>query len=400
VPLFGVFPSTAQLYLVDGGPPAVGSLHRNPDLAATYRLIAEQGIEAFYAGPIGEDLVAAVQQPVAVADLEFPMVGQNMTMDDLAAYRALVRPATRMTYRGHDVYGMGPPSSGGLTVGLALGILQHFGLAGLPEDELLHLYLEATRVAFADRGAFMADADFVDVPVTGLQAPGFAAQRAELVGARRSNAVAPGDPFAFQAEGEAPPLAPASSTSEGENTTHMTVADQWDNVVAYTITIEAPGGNGMVVPGRGFLLNNELTDFDPFPGTVNSVQPGMRPRSSMSPTLVLKDGRPLMALGSPGGSTIISTVLQTLVNVLDLGMSAEEAVEAPRASYLGIPEVLFERSFARSVVSQLADLGHQMVPVPELGFVTMIVFNEDGSMTAVAEAQRGGGGSARVVRED
>ena len=218
---------------------------------------------------------------------------------------------------------MGPPSSGGSTVGEALNILEGLPV-GPARERALHHYLEASRFSFADRDAYLADPAFFDVPLRGLLSDGFAAQRRALIGETAAvSPVAPGDPYPF--EGDTAPAAPAASatTVRPGSTTHLTVSDRWGNVVSYTFTIESTGGNGIVVPGFGFLLNNELTDFN-FDSLThpNRVQGGKRPRSSMSPTIVLRDGRPVLALGSPGGSMIITTVLQILLDRLDLGALA------------------------------------------------------------------------------
>lgn len=394
---FSTFPASAELYLPGGAAPEVGSIHRNPDLAATYRLIAERGINVFYRGEIGEDLVATVQSPATVAEPSYEVRSQNMTMQDLDLYHAPVRPATHMNYRGYDIYGMGSPSSGGFTVGLILGILQQFDVSAMSEADALHHMIEASRIAYADRAAYMGDSDFVNVPGAGLQHPDFAAARATLIGEGPGSNVTAGNPFAYQEVGSPPLLAPQESDDEGVSTSHITVADRYGNVVAYTITIEGTGGSGMVVPGRGFLLNNELTDFNAAPGTANSVQPGKRPRSSMAPTIVLKDGEPFMALGSPGGSTIITTVLQTIINVIDFGMSAEEAVAAPRMSQQTGSATSAEEGFAEDVMAALADRGHSFNPTSEIGAATLIMFNDDGSLTAAAEPVRRGSGSGRVV---
>lgn len=395
--LFSVFPATAELYLPGGEVPAVGSIFTNPDLAATYRQLAAEGISAFYRGSIGEDLVATVQSPATVAEPPYNVRSQNMTMEDLDLYHAPVRAATQVNYRGYDVYGMGSPSSGGLTVGLILGMLQTFDLGELSEAEALHTMIEAMRIAYADRAAYMGDSDFVNVPVAGLQNPAFAEARAQLIGDIAGSGITAGNPFAYQEVGSPPLLAPQEADEEGVSTSHITVADRYGNVVAYTITIESTGGSGMVVPGRGFLLNNELTDFNAGPGTANSVQPGKRPRSSMAPTIVLRDGKPVYALGSPGGSTIITTVLQTLINLIDFDMTPEEALAAPRMSQQTGANTSAEGGFSEEVMAELAAMGHTFNQSSEIGAATLISFNDDGTMTAVAEPVRRGSGVGRVV---
>jgi gamma-glutamyltranspeptidase/glutathione hydrolase len=305
-----------------------------------------------------------------------------------------------VSYRGLDVYGMAPPSSGGSTVGEALNILETADLGALGTTQAQHRYLEASALAFADRNRYVGDPAFVDVPLAELLSDGFAGERACLIdpAAALVKPLAPGSPDG-QYAGCGVAAAPGAEGSDGQSTTHLTTADRWGNVVAYTLTIESIGGNGIVVPGRGFLLNNELTDFN-FTDTQggndpNLPAPGKRPRSSMAPTIVLSDGAPLLAVGSPGGATIITTVLQVLVNRLDLGMDLPQAIAAPRASQRNAAAVQAEPAFARA---DLQALGHAFVDTPEIGAATGIEFLPDGRLQAVAEPVRRGGGSAGVVQ--
>ena len=254
-----------------------------------------------------------------------------MERADLAGYRAILRAPTRTTYHGLDVYSMAPSSSGGTTVGEALNILENFHLSPSDTAQALHDYLEASRIAFADRNRWVGDPAFSDVPTRELLAKEFAKDRACLISPTTSltSPVAPGDPLA--PAGCTAPGTGSQEPYEGPSTTHLVACDRWGNVVSYTLTIEQTGGSAITVPGRGFLLNNELTDFDftPLQAGVpdpNLPGPGKRPRSSMSPTIVLRDGRPLIAVGSPGGATIITTVLQTLVNMCQDCLIPREAV--------------------------------------------------------------------------
>ena len=232
---------------------------------------------------------------------------------------------------------MAPSSSGGSTVGESLNILERYDLGGVPVTTALHDYLEASALAYADRGAYLGDPAYVDVPLKTLLDDTFAAERAcgisQTAAAKKpvaAGALTGYDGVCPTVKGE-PQVDP---DTENVSTTNLTVADKWGNVVEYTLTIEQTGGSGIVVPDRGFLLNNELTDFSTVYSATdpNRIQPGKRPRSSMSPTIVLKNGKPFLALGTPGGSTIITTVLQMIVNRIDLGMTVEEAMAAPRAS--------------------------------------------------------------------
>jgi gamma-glutamyltranspeptidase/glutathione hydrolase len=408
---FADFPATRDLFLPGGAPPAVGSTFRNPDLAATYGEIAREGSDALYRGALAAEIVATVQDPPVDPAAARAVRPGLMTTADLAAYTAPLRAPTHVAYRGLDVYGMAPPSSGGSTVGEALNILERSPMSTLGTTQALHRYLEASAISFADRNRYVGDSDVVDVPLKELLSDGFAGERACLVHPDTTLArpVAPGSPDGDY--GPACGLAvPAGHhrDREGLSTTHLTVADRWGNVVAYTLTIEQTGGSGIVVPGRGFLLNNELTDFN-FTDTQggndpNLPAPGKRPRSSMSPTIVLDHGRPLLAVGSPGGSTIITTVLQTLVNRLDLGMTLPEAVAAPRITDRNGSTAQAEPAFDAGQLTVLRGLGHVIgstpVTAPEIGAVTGVEFLRRGTVQAVAEPVRRGGGSAMVVRPD
>ena len=393
---FQDFSSTRALYLPSGAAPAVGSLFRNPDLANTYRLIARQGTDVFYEGPIAQNIVDTVQHPPTMPGITRNVRPGLMNRDDLEDYNVVLREPVATTYRGLSIYGMGPPSSGGSTVGESLNILEGFNMHDLSRAQALHRYLEASRLAFADRNAYLGDPDVVDVPLAGLLSKQFAAQRRALIGPTAATSpVAPGNPYPFQH---------AASASNGENregvsTTHLTVADRWGNIVSYTFTIEQIGGSGMVVPGRGFLLNNELTDFDPTPGLANSPGPGKRPRSSMSPSIVFSGGRPVLALGSPGGSTIITTVLQLLIDQVDFGMSLPDAIAAPRASQRNTALTTAEPAFlATPEAAGLQALGQKFTSTDEIGAATGIAFLPGGLFQAAAEPVRRGGGSAMVVK--
>src|SRR5436309_13963066 len=295
---FQDFSSTRALYLPSGAAPAVGSLFRNPDLANTYRLIARQGTDVFYEGPIAQNIVDTVQHPPTMPGITRNVRPGLMNRDDLEDYNIVLREPVATTYRGLSIYGMGPPSSGGSTIGESLNILEGFDMHDLSRTQALHRYLEASRLAFADRNAYLGDPDVIDIPLAGLLSKQFAAQRRSLIGPTAATSpVLPGNPYPFQHAASAND----GASREGVSTTHLTVADRHGNVVSYTFTIEQTGGSGMVVPGRGFLLNNELTDFSFARGTANSPAPRKRPRSSISPTIVPRNGRPFEPPGSPSG---------------------------------------------------------------------------------------------------
>lgn len=407
---FEAFTSTSKLFLPGGDAPAVGSIFKNPDLAATYRLLADKGTRGFYHGALAKEIAATVQAPPKTKTTKLPIPAGHMTTADLAKYRALNQRPTHVEYRGLDVYGMAPSSSGGTTVGEALNILKPFDLSGMSTPSALHHYLEASALAFADRGKYVGDPAFVDVPTDALTDPLFGKERSCEINPKLAavKPVAPGDVTNYDGACPAAAAAPASEKdTENISTTNLTVADKWGNVVEYTLTIEQTGGSGIVVPGRGFLLNNELTDFSTVydPKDPNRIDPGKRPRSSMSPTIILEDGDPFLALGSPGGSTIITTVLQTLLNRVDLGMNISEAIAAPRAAQRNSAKVTAEPGFIAAYESKLAPFGHEFTPsgdaftsAAEIGAATAIEFKSGGRLVAAAEPARRGGGSAMVVK--
>jgi gamma-glutamyltranspeptidase/glutathione hydrolase len=397
VDFFDDIRSTRALYLdPDGTPRDVGTVFRNPDLARTYERIAHLGAKGFYRGAVADAMVEAVRNPPVAPDANHVWRSGLMTMRDVHDYVAPERAPTRIGYRGLDVYGMGPPSSGGSTDGEALNILEGFTLDPGNRTQALHLFIESSRFSFADRNAYLADSDFFPVPLAGLLSDAFAAERRALIDPLQATAspVAPGDPHPHDTPGQ-----PAATATTGGGTTHLTVSDRAGTVVSYTFTIESTGGNGIVVPGWGFLLNNELTDFD-FGSLThpNRVEGGKRPRSSMSPTIVLDDGEPLLALGSPGGSMIITTVLQILLDRLDLGATLPEAIAAPRASQRNTATTVAEPAFVSSAEGQAlaAQYGQPFSTTSEIGAATAIEFLGDGSVLAAAEPERRGGGSALV----
>jgi gamma-glutamyltranspeptidase / glutathione hydrolase len=398
---FQNFASTSALYLRNGKAVPAGTTLRNQAMARAYREIAAHGEKAFYEGPMAEAIVEAVNHPPLAAGKS--VAGGHMELSDLANYEARIRQPVHTTYRGYDIYGMPQPSSGGVTVAEALNILEGFDLKAMPRAKAEHLYIEASRLAFADRNAYLGDPEYVDAPIEGLLSKGYAAQRRALIGQDRASTIAvAGDPYQFEHDPSYPlrPSQPAVRMPEALHTTHFTVSDKQGNIVSYTFTIESWGGSGIVVPGYGFLLNNELTDFD-FAGPAPNVpEAGKRPRSSMAPTIALKDGKPAFTIGSPGGSTIITTVLQGIVNYIDLGMSMDQAIEAPRISERNLETTTVEPGFPGSEQARaLEAFGHKWATPPEeIGAANALVFNPDGTVTAVSEAKRLGGGTALVQR--
>jgi len=398
------FGASRQLFLTPAGDvPPVGSPYRNPDLARAYRLIALEGSRAVYRGPIGWAIVHSVQQPPVVPGFTGPVHPGVMTLADLSDYEVRVRAPVVTTYRGYTVYGMGLPSAGGTAVALALNILAGFDLGALPRAQALHDEMETARLIFADRRAYLGDPDFVRVPTAGLLSAGYAAERRARIGADAApGTVLPGNPIPFQPAAERTGGArPADTSAEGTSTTHLTVADREGNVVSYTYTLGEGFGNAAVVPGFGFVLNTGLADFSTTPGSPNAPAGGKRPLSTMSPTIVVKGAQPVLALGSPGGSTIVTTVLELLVDTLDFGMDLPSAIAAPRYYQDSSPVAQGEAEFLAEPEAQaLTQLGHRFVHVGAFGIgaASGIAFHPDGTVTAAAEPVRRSGGSAMVER--
>lgn len=346
-----VFAPGADYFLPDGAPLTAGARLTNPDYADTLRQIAARGADAFYTGAIAADIIAATRTPVHPGLL---------TPEDLARYQVIERAAVCAPYRGHEVCGMGPPSSGGVAVAQILGMLEAFDLAALDPQDLSarRLIGDATRLAFADRGRYLADSDFVPVPLGGLIAPGYLAERAGLL--RRDDAlpdVRPGQPDWDHAQ-----VWGDDRQVERPATSHISIVDAQGNALSLTTTIESGFGSRLFV--RGFLLNNELTDFsfrshnDGWP-IANRVEPGKRPRSSMAPTIVLRDGAPVLAIGSPGGATIIGYTVQAIIAHLDWGMDVQEAVSMPHLVNSFGTYALEEGSWAADMAGELEALGYQ-----------------------------------------
>jgi gamma-glutamyltranspeptidase / glutathione hydrolase len=400
---------TRELFLPGGKPPAVGSTFRNPDLANTYREIARRGIGWFYGGQLGDEIANTVRHPPVDPAATRVVRPGVMVPGDLAAYHAIRRDPTHVNYRGLDVYGMAPPSSGGSTVGEALNIMKNFSLTD--PVQAAHTFIEASRLAYADRGAYVGDPGFVKVPLDTLLSDRFARSRACLIDPDKAG-TSPAPPGDLNADGcAASSGAGGRLTHEGPQTTHLVVADRWGNVVSYTLTIEQFGGSALTVPHRGFLLNNEMTDFDFVPSTPagfpdpNLPQAGKRPRSSIAPTIVLRGGRPMLAVGSPGGSTIPTTVLQILMDRIDLGMALPDAVAAPRATQRNTAQTLAEQAFIDRFGAALKAKGQDLAlfpgpPAGQIGSVAGLEFLGGGRVQAVAEPVRRHGGSALVVNPD
>jgi gamma-glutamyltranspeptidase/glutathione hydrolase len=413
LPELQAYPASRSLLLTPAGNPLpVGTLLRNPDLARTYQLLARYGPSYLYDGPLGRAIVQADDHPVVTQGNTLVALPGIMTASDLSAYQARVQAPTYVRYRGLDIYSMAPPSSSGSTVGEALNILSGYDLSAEPRATALFHYLEASRLAYADRNAYVGDPRYVSVPLSGLLSPAFAATRRCLIGNQALvSPVAPGDPYPPY-QGCPTQAASQAVSSEGLHTNNIVTEDKWGNIVAYTNTINFFGGSGETVPGYGFLLNNEMTDFDfapPSPGAYDPNLPagGKQPRSSMGPVIALRDGTPVFSVGAAGGSTIITTILQIVLNHVDFGMSLPAALAAPRVSQTNSATSLAEPAFydsalAHQLTSQFGEKFTEATgPILPLdyypGDATAVQILGRGRVETIAEPVRLGGGSALVV---
>ncbi|WP_029352410.1 gamma-glutamyltransferase [Bosea sp. 117] len=382
------FPGTRGYFFhADGTPLVAGDILKNPAYGRTLRHLAENGADAFYTGPLARGIVNTVRRA--------PGNRGVMRLSDLANYRVKERMPVCAPYRGYDVCGMGPPSSGALTLGQILGMLQGFDLKALgpTSPEAWRLIADASRLAFADRGRYMADADFVPMPTKGLIAPDYLAARATLLkGDDALPEVVPGQPKWSHAGLEAPPRYADGGAIELPSTSQISIVDADGNVLSMTTTIE--NGFGSRLMAGGFLLNNELTDFsfrsqvDGVP-VANRVEPGKRPRSSMAPTIVMKDGAPVLALGSPGGSQIIGYVAKTLIAHLDWGLPIEQAIAAPNVLARFDAVEVEKGSSAEALVPELKQLGFPVTSAEMTSGVQAVLIAPDG-LTGAADPRREG----------
>jgi gamma-glutamyltranspeptidase/glutathione hydrolase len=371
----------AYFYNADGTAKAAGTILRNPEFADTLSQIAEKGADVFYKGPIANDIVATISNAMMNPGI--------MTLEDLAAYNVIERPPVCMDYRGFKVCGMGPPTSGGLTVGQILGMLQHFDLPKMGYSiDAVHLYTEACKLAYADRGLYMADADYVDMPTAGLLDPDYLKMRAGQIDSQKTMEKGkPGEPPQQHARRWAP-----DQSNELPGTSHFVVRDAQGNLVSITTTIETGFGSRLMV--RGFLLNNEMTDFsreseqDGKP-IANRVEGGKRPRSSMSPTIVLKDDEPFLAVGSPGGSRIINYVAKTIIAILDWGMLPQDALNLGHFVNRNGPTDLEEGTGAVAFKQSLEARG-QKVNIRDLNSGLHAILIKDGTLIGGADPRREG----------
>ena len=364
----------------DGSPLAAGTVLTNQAFADTLKLLAQHGSVPFYHGEIAQNIVDAVTTTETNTGM--------MTLDDLAAYRVIKREPVCFPYREYDVCGMGPPTSGGLTMGQILGMLSHFDLPAMgPGADAWHLFIEAAKLAYADRGMYMADADFVDMP-EGLLDPDYLKSRADLINPKISMGKAEaGTPPWESAQLRYPDLQP-----ERAGTSHFSIIDRYGNMVSMTTTIES--GFGSRLMADGFLLNNELTDFSFRPEkdgkpVANRVEGNKRPRSSMSPTIVMKNDRPVLLTGSPGGSRIINYVTQSVVAILDWGMDPQDALNMGHVVNRNGKTDLEEGTEAVELQAALEALGHE-VNIRGLNSGLHTILIHGGRYFAAADPRRNG----------
>ncbi|MDR1622584.1 MAG: gamma-glutamyltransferase [Synergistaceae bacterium] len=375
-------------YTPEGLPLEEGKLLQQPKLAATFRLLAEKGPSEFYKGPIGEAVVAAVTK-----------AGGKMTMEDLANYKIEQRTPVRGTYRGYEVVAPPPASSAGTHIIQILNVMENFPVKewGHNSENFLHHLAETSKMMFADRSKYMADTAFTNVPLKGLTSKEYAKTLADSIGEKAKTEIPHGDPFVFEGGEKKISGLPAGEHNEHYSTTHFSVLDKDGNMVGWTWTINYFFGSGVFVPEYGFMLNDEMDDFSTDPASVNAPEPGKRPLSSMTPTLVLApDGKPFMTLGSPGATRIILAVAQIIVNAVDFGMSMDEAIEAPRLfnSVSGgkAGKLAIEAGIDDGTLNALKARGHDLDPRPKdlyFGGAQGIML-KDGKIIGGADSRRNG----------
>ncbi len=372
------WPATkATFYKEDGSAPQPGDVFTQPELAATLQRIADIGVKGFYEGETARLIVDEMQRHDGL-----------ITLDDLKNYQPAIRKPVQGSYRGFDIFSMSPPSSGGIHIIQILNILEHFPIGDMGHNsaDTLHHMAEAMKLAYADRSEYLGDTDFVEVPLNGLVSKGYAAELRKGIhpnNARPANNIKPGQPAAW----------------ESPETTHFSVVDRWGNAVSNTYTINFSYGSGITVAGAGFLLNNEMDDFSAKPGEpnayglmggeANKIEPGKRMLSSMSPTIVRREGRNYLVTGSPGGSRIITTTLQVLMNVIDHNMNIQTAVAAPRIHHQWMPdEIRIEQGISPDTIRLLEAKGHKISTSTAMGAIQSIMIGDDGTLYGGADPRR------------
>lgn len=364
------YPETGKVFLTaDGLPYEVGEKFTNKDMAKTLEILIKKGKDGFYKGEVAKSVVNSLNKYDGI-----------FTMEDLANYQPIVRKPVRGFYRGYEIISSPSPSSGGAIVIEILNILENFDVAKLQVNspEYLHLFSEVYKLAYADRAKYMGDSDYTPVPMKGFTSKKYAKEVSKYVDLKKAKPSVAHDPWLY----------------EHEDTTHYSIADKEGNMVAITKTVNGLFGNSVVADGYGFVLNNEMDDFVTGSGHPNSVAPGKTPLSSMSPTIVLKDGKPFMVLGSPGATKIISTVSQVISRVIDHKMGIQEAIDAPRMYDNTKDEVNVESRISDDTVKALEKMGHTVNKTSDwdrgMGSVQAVLYKEDGSLEGGADPRRDG----------
>ncbi|WP_251670554.1 MULTISPECIES: gamma-glutamyltransferase [unclassified Sporosarcina] len=378
------FKEAGNIFVPNGTPLREGDLLVQKDLAKTFELIKSQGTDVFYKGEIAQAIAQAVQQ-----------YGGSMTPEDLSTYAVTMDNPIWGDYKDYQIASMPPPSSGGVFLLQMLGILDGFNLSqyDVKSWQKYHLLAESMHLAYADRAVYAGDPDFVDVPLEGLLNPAYIQERKNLISLdsmiKKPEA---GNPWAYENKEAASAQTKQPNDNKLGETTHYSVTDQWGNVVSNTTTIEQLFGTGIMVPEYGILLNNELTDFDAVPGGANQVEPNKRPLSSMTPTIVFKDGKPVLTVGSPGGPTIITSVLQTIIHSIEYDMELKSAVEEPRIYTNSTASYRYEDGIPEEAMDHLRKLGHQFGEKPvTIGNVQSILIDQkEGTYKGVADSSRNG----------
>ena len=358
-----------KIYLNDDKPWPVGSMLKNPDLAATLDKIAKGGKEVFYEGEIADRIIDLVEKD-----------GGILTREDLKNFKVRVLKPVRASYRGYELLSSPPPSSGGVHIAQILNVLENFDVASMEPDsaEYLHLLSEVFKICYADRSAYMGDPNFVKVPMEGLLSKDYAKELAARIDMTKAQKPAEGNPFKH----------------ESISTTHFSIADSEGNLVAVTRTINHFFGSCAVPEGTGFLLNDEMEDFTLDPSSANAVAGGKIPLSCMSPTILMKDGKPFAVLGSPGGTRIISSVVQVIVNLIDFGMNLEDAVGTPRIGDDQTNLIIYESRIPEETIAKLEEMGHPTYGYDDwnriMGSVNSCMILPDGTFQGVADPRRDG----------
>ncbi|MFD9628448.1 gamma-glutamyltransferase [Peribacillus muralis] len=371
-----------NFFMPEGKRYKAGDLLIKEKLANTYRILQREGISAFYDGEIGKGIISCIKE-----------LGGFMELSDLQNYKATIDEPMYGTYKDYSIASSMAPSAGGFTVIQILKILESFHIEqyDVHSWEKYYLIAEAMRLAFTDKKAFLADPEFAELPLKGLMHDDYIAKRRSFINFKsRNNAIDFGNPWIYDSVNKTEVI-PQPNDEDISETTHFTVRDRWGNIAACTSTVEHPFGSGIMVSDYGFMLNNELTDFDSVPGGMNEVQPNKRPVSCKSPTIIFKDGEPILTLGSPGGPTIISSVVQTIINVLDLNMDLKDAIEEPRIFTPMGPHIEWEAGMDMNSKGQLEAMGFAFNEVPHsIGNVQAIQINSDGSNYGAADSSREG----------